>query len=258
MVNLTINGTVVQANEGEMLLAVIRREGIKIPALCHHEAVEPFGACRLCMVEITREEWNGWKNYVTSCLYPVDEGLIVLTHSPKVIELRKTVLDLLLARCPNSPEIRKLAAEHGVTCTSYETIPDADNCILCGLCTRICAQMGFSAISTVGRGHSKEVAPPLRQAPPDCVGCLACAKNCPTNVIKYTDEDDVRTIWEKKFKLLKCSKCGKSSITVLFAKALSESRGIPMSYFDVCDDCRRKEISQTMGSIANWQREVQV
>ncbi len=256
MVNLTINGTVVQANEGEMLLSVIRREGVKIPAICHHEAVEPFGACRLCMVEITKEEWSGWKNYVAACLYPVDEGLIVLTHSPKVIELRKTILDLLLARCPNSPVIRKLAAEHGVTKTNYEVILDADDCILCGLCTRICAQMGFSAISTIGRGHSKEVAPPLRQAPPDCVGCLSCAQNCPTNVIKYIDEGDVRTIWDKKFKLIECKECGKTSITVLFAKALSTARGIPMDYFEVCDDCHRTEISQTMGSIAHWQREV--
>ena len=80
MVHLTINGRIVQAEEGEMLLAVIRREGIKIPAECHHEAVEPFGACRLCTVEITRKEWDGWSNYVTSCLYPVADGLIVEVH----------------------------------------------------------------------------------------------------------------------------------------------------------------------------------
>ena len=132
MVNITINGKMVQAHEGEMLLETIRRENIDIPALCHHEAVEPYGACRLCMVEITKQEWDGWKNHVTSCLYPVEEGLIVQTHSEKVLDIRRTVLDLQLARCPNSPEIRKLAAEYGVTHTSYEEIPDGDNCILCG------------------------------------------------------------------------------------------------------------------------------
>ncbi len=257
MVNLTINGTVVQAEKGEMLLAVIKRQGISVPALCHHEAVEPFGACRLCMVEITKEEWDGWTNYVTSCLYPAEEGLIVLTHSPKVIELRKTLLDLQLARCPNSPEVRKLAAEYGVTQTSYEAVEDGDNCILCGLCTRICDRMGFSAISTVGRGHGKEVAPPMHKAPPDCVGCLSCAHNCPTNVIEYSNEGDILTIWDKEFELLKCSKCGKTTITKDFAKALSETRDIPMSYFEVCDDCHRKEIALTLGSIANWQWDVQ-
>ncbi len=255
MVSLTINGRVVQATEGEMLLKVIRREGIDIPALCHHDAVEPFGACRLCMVEITKDSWDGWKNFVTSCLYPVEQDLIVQTHSSKVIDLRKDLLDLQLARCPSSPEIRKLAAEYGVTQTSYEIIPDGDNCILCGLCTRICDKLGFHAISTVGRGHNKEVAPPLKQAPPDCVGCLSCAYNCPTNVIKFTDDGDKRTIWDKTFELIKCSTCGKPVITREFAEALSKRRDIPAEYFEKCDACHRKELSLTMGSVAAWARE---
>lgn len=255
MVNLTINGRAVQAEPGEYLLAVIRRMGIDVPALCHHEAVEPFGACRLCMVEITKKEWDGWTNYVTSCLYPVEEGLIVQTHSTKVNELRWQVLDLLLARCPNSPEIRQLAAEYGVTTTAYETIPDGDNCILCGLCTRICAGLGFHAIATVGRGHDKQVAPPLKKAPPDCVGCLSCAENCPTNVIPWTDKGATRKIWGKKFKRIKCKECGQLTITEDFADSLSKQRNIPREYFDICDACHRKQVSLTMGTIAGWSRE---
>jgi bidirectional [NiFe] hydrogenase diaphorase subunit len=255
MIKLTINGRVVQADEGEMLLAVCRREGFDIPALCHHEAVEPFGACRLCMVEISKEAWGDWRGYVTSCLYPVEQDLIVQTDSPKVIELRRTVLDLQLARCPGSPEIRKLAGEYGVTQTTYEEVVDSDNCILCGLCTRICDKMGFHAISTVGRGHSKEVAPPMKQAPPDCVGCLACAQNCPTNVIEWSDVGIKRTIWGKEFDLIECEKCGATTITREFADALSKTRDIPREYFNVCDSCHRKELSLTMGSIANWERE---
>lgn len=256
MVHLTINGKVIKAQKGEMLLAVIRRENINIPALCHHEAVEPFGACRLCTVEITKEEWNGWKNYVTSCLYPVEEGLIVSTHSPKVIELRRTLIDLQLARCPGSPEIRQLAEEYGLTKSSFQEIPDSDNCILCGLCTRICDQMGFAAISTIGRGHSKKVAPPLEEAPPDCVGCLACALNCPTDVIKFKDEGETRTIWDKRFELISCSRCGKKTITRDFARALSELKNIPPDYFEICDECHRKELAQTMGKISSWSPEV--
>ncbi len=256
LVHLTINGKVVQAEEGEMLLTVIRREGIQIPATCHHEAVEPFGACRLCTVEITKEEWDGWSNYVTSCLYPVQDGLIINTHSPTVIELRKTLIDLQLARCPNSPEIRQLAEEYGITRTTYEEIPDGDNCILCALCTRICDQMGFAAISTVGRGHGKVIAPPLDEAPPDCVGCLACALNCPTNVIEFTDEGSVRTIWKKQFELISCAKCDRKTITKEFAESLSESRNIPFSYFEICDECHRKELVQTMGRIASWSQDV--
>ena len=255
MVHLTLNGKVVQAQKGEMLLAVIRREGINIPAECHHEAVEPFGACRLCTVEITKEEWKGWKNYVTSCLYPVQDGLIVETHSPTVMELRRTLLDLQLARCPDSPEVRRLAEEHGITETSFEKRVEADNCILCALCTRICDQMGFAAISTVDRGHGRRIAPPLDQAPPDCVGCLACALNCPTNVIKFQDVGDKRVIWKKEFQLITCSRCGKPTITRDFAKALSERKNIPLEYFDICDECHRRDLTQTMSRIATWTRE---
>ncbi|UCC45072.1 MAG: (2Fe-2S)-binding protein [Candidatus Zixiibacteriota bacterium] len=255
MVSLTINGKVVQAQEGEMLLSIIRREKIDVPAMCHHEAVEPFGACRLCVVEITRSEWDGWCDYVTSCLYPAADGLIVNTHSPKVNELRKTILDLWLARHPKSPEIIQLAGDYGVYKTSYETVVDGDNCILCGLCTRICDRMGFNAISTVGRGHGKEVSPPLRQAPPDCVGCLACANNCPTNFIEYTTTKKRLTIWDKKFELLTCSGCGKTTITKDFAEHLGKTRDIPAEYFERCDDCHRKELAATMGRITSWERE---
>lgn len=256
MVSLNINGKIVQANDGEMLLAVLRREKIDIPALCHHEAVEPFGACRLCVVEITRDNWKGWCDYVTSCLYPVSEGLIVNTHAPKVNELRKTILDLYLARHPKCPEIVQLASEYGVFKTSYETVVDGDNCILCALCTRICDRMGFHAISTVGRGHGKEVAPPLHKAPPDCTGCLACAENCPTNFITYSRDDGYVTIWDKKFELLSCSECGRTTITKTLAEQLSRRRNIPIEYFSVCDQCHRGQLAGGMGKISSWDREV--
>jgi bidirectional [NiFe] hydrogenase diaphorase subunit len=257
MVSLTINGRLVKAQAGEMLLAVIRREKINVPAMCHHEAVEPFGACRLCVVEITRPEWEGWCDYVTSCLYPVADGLIVNTHSIKVNELRKTIVDLFLARHPRCPEIIQLAGEYGVFSTSYETVVDGDNCILCGLCTRICDEMGFHAISTVGRGHSKQVAPPLHKAPPDCTGCLACAKNCPTRFIEYSTDNGDLTIWEKRFELLRCTQCGKETITRILAEHLSKHRDIPVQYFEVCDECHRKELAASLGRITSWEREVQ-
>lgn len=255
MVRLTINGKTVEAREGEMLLSVIRRLGIDVPALCHHEAVEPFGACRLCTVEITKESWDGWKGYVASCLYPVEQDLIVTTHSEKVMTIRRTLIDLQLARCPGSPEIRELAEQYGITKTSFEEIPDGDNCILCGLCTRICAAMGFAAIATVNRGHDKAIAPPLSEPPPDCVGCLACSLNCPTNVIPFTDKGTKRIIWEREFERLTCTDCGRPTITRDFAEALFRMRGIPEDYFNKCDACHRKETALKMGNIVSWQRE---
>jgi len=258
MVSVTINGKLVQAHEGEMLLAVIEREGIDIPSTCNHKAVEPYGACRLCTVEITRKEWEGWKKHVTSCLYPVEEGLIVSTHTEQVIELRKTILDLLLARSPRATYIQDLAAQFGITRTSFEEVPDGDDCILCALCTRVCDQMGFHAISTVDRGHGKEVAPPLHLAPPDCVGCLACAQICPTNFIKYTDTGDTRTIWEKKFEMLRCEETGQPTITKAFAEYLSKHREIPEDYFKLSDPSHRHETALSMGRVAQWERQEKV
>jgi NADH dehydrogenase/NADH:ubiquinone oxidoreductase subunit G len=255
MVSLTINGRVVQAKEGEYLLAILRREKIDVPTLCHHDAVEPSGACRMCIVEVTKPEWDGWCDYVTSCLYPAADGMIVNTHSSKVIELRKSIIDLYLARHPKSIMIKEMAAEYGIFKTQFEVVKDGDNCILCGLCTRICDSMGFSAISTVGRGHGKEVSPPLNMEPPDCVGCLSCAKNCPTNFIEHTVKKGKLKIWNKQFELMKCSDCGKESISKTFAEYLSDNRDIPFEYFEKCDDCRRKELATTMGRLTNWERE---
>jgi bidirectional [NiFe] hydrogenase diaphorase subunit len=258
MVSLTINGKLVQAKEDEMLLAVIQRMGIDVPATCNHKAVEPFGACRLCTVEITRPEWDGWTKHVTSCLYPVEEGLIVSTHTPQVIELRKTIIDLQLARSPKARYIQDLAEQYGIMRTSFEEVLDGNDCILCGLCTRVCDEMGFRAISTVGRGHGKEVAPPLHEAPPDCVGCLACAQICPTSFIKYTDTGDTRTIWDKTFEMLKCEKTGQPTITRAFAEHLAKHRGIPEDYFKLGDLQHRHETAATMGKVALWERQEKV
>lgn len=254
-VTLTINGKLVKARAGEYLLGVLRREGLDIPALCHHEAVEPYGACRLCMVEITKKEWNGWSDMVVSCLYPAAEGLSVQTHSPDIIELRKTILDLFLARCPDTPLIQKLAAEYGLTQTTYERVPEPNDCILCGICTRICDTMGFKAISAVNRGHGREIAPPLKQPPPDCVGCLACALNCPTNYIPYKDNGRTRTIWEREFELLRDPVTGKTTITRVFAEYLTKHRNIPADYFETGEERHRQQTALTLGKMAQWGRE---
>lgn len=249
MVNMIVNGKPVKAEKGEMLLDVIRRMGIDIPAICAHDAIEPTGNCRLCMVEITKTEWDGWKKSVTSCLYPVDEGLIIQTHTPEIQEIRKTLLDLQLANCPESEVIQKMAAEYGVFKTSFEVMPDGDNCIMCYACTRICEVLGRNAISPVDRGHQKVIAPPFGKEPEDCVGCLSCAHICPTDHIAWHDKAGVRIIWDKKFKLLECKQCGKKTITKEFADLLIKERGLPEEYFETCDDCKRMETARKYGSL---------
>lgn len=258
MAHITINGKVVKARDDEMLLDVIRRQGIDVPALCEHSAIEPTGNCRLCMVEITRSEWEGWKKNVTSCLYPVEDGLIVSTHTDDLLEIRKTLLDLQLARCPDSEVIQKMAEEYGVFETSFVAKQEGDNCIMCYACTRICEVLGQNAISAVMRGQEKVIAPPFGEEPADCVGCLACSQICPTDVIPYEDQNGVRTIWKKKFDLIACKKCGKTTITKEFAELLVEKKNLPMEYFEICDDCKRQDLANKMGGLIAKAEEVAV
>lgn len=183
---MTINGKRVEANEGEMVLTVARRAGIDIPTLCHHEAVEPFGSCRLCMIEVTKPAWNGWKGLMTSCLYPAAADLIVETDSERVHQVRRNVLDLLLARCPDAEVIQKLAADYGVQQSTFPTRENPDKCILCGLCVRVCGQIvGAHALGGAGRGARKRVGPAFEEDDArECIGCGACAWICPSRCIE--------------------------------------------------------------------------
>jgi len=252
LISFTINGTTVTGSEGESVLTVAKRSGIEIPTLCHHEAVADEGACRLCMVEITHKDWKGWKGLVTACLYPIEQGLEVATHSADVLECRRNVLDLLLARCPSSPVIRKLAAEHGLEETTLTVDEDPTNCILCGLCTRVCAEMGHHAISTVGRGKDKKVGLPLGEPSMNCVGCAVCARICPTDAIPCTDNGRQRHIWERQFEMLRCSECGTAHITKSQALHICDREGLTMDDFDKCESCRSKETAVTFSRMVQW------
>jgi len=250
MPTLTINGKVVHAPEGATLLKAARQSGVPIPTLCQHEALEPWGGCRLCLVDVTRKEWDGFQKMVGSCMYPAEEGLIVQTHSPRVVETRRVVLDLLLARCPDAPLVQQLAREHGIEQTSFQPNPEPTDCILCGLCTRVCDHIGVSAISSVNRGAGREIAPPFNEAPPDCIGCQACAEICPTQCIPFQTSDARRTIWGKAFEMLRCTSCGRAHIPVAEADFYGGKNGVPRSYFETCDACKRKTMAETFTKLS--------
>ncbi len=249
LLTLTIDGRRIRTREGITLLQAAREIGIDIPTLCHHEAVEPSGACRLCVVDITREDWDGSRKMVVSCLYPVEEGLIDLTDTERVRATRRDILDLLLAHSPESAPIQRLAQAYGLAETSYRRNPEPTDCILCGLCTRACDRLGLSAIAMVDRGISREVAPPFRQPPPDCIGCLACAEICPTGHIPYTTTSLGRTIWGKRFPMLRCTRCGRAHITVAQADYWAGRTGVPPSYFEACDACKRAALAETVARL---------
>jgi NADH dehydrogenase/NADH:ubiquinone oxidoreductase subunit G len=215
IVKLTIDGRPVDAAPGSTVLDAARRAGIDIPTLCHHPDLEPVGACRLCAVEVTHPDWRGWTGLMVACLYPVAEGIRVETQSAKVRDARRQVLALLAARCPGSKAIGELAARYGADTAALRVTPDADTCILCGLCTRVCDAFATSAITTHGRGSAKAVGPFAGQPPEECVGCGACALVCPTGHIVGKRTASGYEIWGRSFDTDvcavdqdRCSGCG--------------------------------------------------
>jgi coenzyme F420-reducing hydrogenase beta subunit len=204
-ITLKIDGLEVKAIEGTAVLDVAKKLGINIPTLCYHPALEAFGACRVCSVEITDK--RGRKKIVTSCNYPVSEGLVVDTKSEKVYRTRQLLLELLLARCPKVKKIQDLAREYGIEKPSFWVGDPEEDCILCGLCVRVCEELvGVSAINFANRGVEREVTAPYHTISDDCVGCGACAIVCPTGSKKVRIntypmlEEDIKEVEEQFLK----------------------------------------------------------
>jgi coenzyme F420-reducing hydrogenase beta subunit len=207
-ITLTVDGIKVNAKEGTSIFDVAKKIGVQIPALCHNEAIEPFGSCRICSVEITDK--RGRKKIVTSCNYPVFDGLEVDTKSEKVFKIRQLLLELLLARCPKVKKIQDLAREYGIKEPAFWVVDPEEDCILCGLCARVCEEkVGVSAINFANRGVKREVTTPYHTISDDCVGCGACAIVCPTDSRKVRVdtypmlENDIKEAEEKFLKGVK-------------------------------------------------------
>jgi NADH dehydrogenase/NADH:ubiquinone oxidoreductase subunit G len=177
---LTIDGKEVKATEGMTVLEAATSVGINIPTLCYHEKLEPFGGCRLCIVEI---EQRGWTRLAVSCVYPVEKGIIVRTRSEKVDRIRKMVLELQLAHAPDSFILQDLAKEYGADPNRFEKEPSF--CIHCGLCVRYCAEVKkANAIGFVDRGIRKEISFIPEIAAKECWKCKECFPLCPTEALQ--------------------------------------------------------------------------
>lgn len=175
---LVINGRNVTAEEGMTILEAARNVGVDIPTLCHLEEVAPFGACRLCTVEIAK---GGRSRLVASCCYPAEEGLNVQTESERLTKGRKLILEMMLARAPGVQALRDYAGRYGAEADKFS--PDPSFCLLCGLCVNYCAEVkGKHAIGFMGRGVDRQVMFLPGVASEECPECGDCFTLCPTGV----------------------------------------------------------------------------
>lgn len=243
MVNLTIDGLKVQVPNGSTILEASQQLGIKIPTLCYHPELRPAGACRICMVEV-----QGARSLAASCVYPVNEGMVVHTNTPNVREARRTVVELLLANHPTDClscqknlhcELQTIAAELGIRDLPYEgerteypldksnpsLVRDQTKCIKCGRCVRVCGdRQGVHVYSFVNRGFNTTVAPAFQQGLGDvaCTLCGQCATVCPTAAI--VEKDDTRAVWKA---LGDPAKCVVVQTAPSVRVALGEALGLP-------------------------------
>ncbi len=190
MITLTINGLDVSVERGTTLLEAAQFLGFPIPTLCHMEGLSPYGACRLCVVEIG----EGPKaKLVSSCTYPAEEGLKVRTASSRVLRARKMILELLLATCPQSKTIQDLASKYEIRRQRFKQ--EYEDCILCGLCVRMCEeQMMAKAIGFRGRGENRTIGTPFNVTSEVCRLCGGCMYICPACQLRCTYTEPEKAI----------------------------------------------------------------
>ncbi len=186
-IKLRIDGIETEAADRTPILAIADKLGIKIPTLCHHPILEPYGVCRICTVEVR----SGRRvRMVTACNYPATNGIEVFTKSDRVRRDRKMILEWFLSRCGHVPVLEKLAEEYGITEPRFGR--GTEDCILCGLCVRVCSDVvGANALGFTGRGTTREVATPYGETSEKCVACGACVYVCPTECIKIEHDAEL-------------------------------------------------------------------
>ena len=212
MIVMVVDGRAIEAREGETILSALRREGIHVPTLCHMEGLAPSGACRICVVEL-----EGSPNFLPACSFPVATGMKILTRSPRVLDARRTIIELLLGNHPDDClycarggkcDLQMLSQSLGIRQRLYRSkritrekdvsgpsiIRDPEKCILCGRCVRVCEEIqGVGAIDFVGRGCKAFVGTAFDQGLnlSSCINCGQCILVCPTGALTerpYLDE----------------------------------------------------------------------
>lgn len=180
LIELNIDDKLVKIEKGKTILDAAKSIEIEIPTLCYNPELKPYGACRLCLVEITK---NGKQSLVASCVYPAEEGVVVKTDTEHVVKARKFILELMLAEAPDSPELKQLAEQYNIEKSRFKELEDKPReCILCGLCVRVCNEIVKKDILTFGyRGSKCKVTTAFSRLFDDevCTNCGKCVYICP-------------------------------------------------------------------------------
>lgn len=235
MVNITIDGRQIQAKEGSTVLQNAQALKIDIPTLCFHKEVSPFGACRLCTVEVKA---NGKWKLAASCQIEVAKGMEVKTDTNKVKESRKLAAALLYYKYPTTAAVRDMAVKCGVDVA--EATADGKDCILCGLCARTCHEIvGADALTFQDRGLGRDVKDAkIEFVASKCIGCGSCAYVCPTGFVKMEAADGKRMIWDKVFKMAACQSCGQYFAPIEQLEYISKKTGVAIGNLMTCTSCR--------------------
>lgn len=224
MITLTINGLQTSVEKGTTLLEAAKFLGFPIPTLCYNEGLSPYGACRLCVVEIG--EGRGAR-LVSSCTYPAQEGLVVRTASERVLRARRMIIELLLASCPQSKVIQDLASAHNVKQQRFKQ--EFEDCIMCGLCVRMCEeQMMARAIGFRGRGEKRTLGTPFDIHSDVCRLCGGCIYICPACQLRCTYTQPDKAI---------CGGCANLSPPCIEKEGFDDM----MCYMDPCVACEIKK-----------------
>ena len=222
MIHLTINDQPIEVTEDRTVLEACREHGIPVPTLCYHPALEPYGGCRLCMVEVSQPPRG--PRLVAACTYPCEEGVVVKTDTEAVRCSRRITAELLMAGASHTPEIVALAQEMGVNEVRFK-MPKENDCVLCGLCVRACREIvGESAISLIRRGIAKKVSPPFEIASSICIGCGTCVLICPTGALKLSDVAGFRSVHptHSAYTRHSCRICGDADLSPHFVQDVTE------------------------------------